>query len=135
MLGTRPHAAPTDLLEADLLGVGDTLVHGGEGAAIVEVRGVDRVTAGGDLFGERAHAVRETEGVVDILVAVRVDRVRRSGADFAGLHDRRQRRGWGLVLLSSNIDAADPAGRFTPSVLASAAQYEREPISRRTGEA
>ena len=53
------------ILEAEVLGVGDTLVHGGERAAVVEVRGVDRVTAGSDLVGERAHAVRETEGVVE----------------------------------------------------------------------
>ena len=65
MLGTRPHAASADLLEAEVLGVGDTLVHGGERAAVVEVRGVDGVTAAGDLFGERAHAVCETEGVVE----------------------------------------------------------------------
>ncbi|MCR8674345.1 recombinase family protein [Micrococcus sp. HG099] len=34
-----------------------------------------------------------------------------------------------MVLLSPNIDTADPAGRFTAHVLASAAQYERELIS------
>lgn len=44
------------------------------------------------------------------------------------------KRGWGLVLLSPNIDTSDPAGRFTSNVLASAAQYERELIGTRTRE-
>lgn len=73
-------------------------------------------------------------GEADVLLAVRLDRVSRSVADFAGLLDRCQRRGWELVLLSPNIDTADPAGRFTAHVLASAAQYERELISQRTRE-
>ena len=73
-------------------------------------------------------------GEADFLLAVRLDRVSRSVADFAGLLDRAARRGWGLVLLSPNIDTADPAGRFTANVLASAAQYERELIGARTRE-
>lgn len=70
----------------------------------------------------------------DYLLSIRLDRVSRSVAYFAGLLDRSQRRGWGLVLLSPNIDTADPAGRFTANVLASAAQYERELIGQRTRE-
>jgi len=73
-------------------------------------------------------------GEADYLLAVRLDRVSRSVADFAGLLDRAHRRGWGVVLLSPNIDTADPAGRFTANVLASAAQYERELIGVRTRE-
>lgn len=70
----------------------------------------------------------------DYLLAIRLDRVSRSVADFAGLLDRSARRSWGLVLLSPNIDTSDPAGRFTSNVLASAAQYERELIGARTRE-
>lgn len=73
-------------------------------------------------------------GQADYLMAVRLDRVSRSVADFAGLLDRSVKRGWGLVLLSPNIDTSDPAGRFTGNVLASAAQYERELIGARTRE-
>jgi DNA invertase Pin-like site-specific DNA recombinase len=47
-------------------------------------------------------------------------------ADFAGLLDRAGRKGWGLTLLSPNIDTSDAAGRFTGYVLAPAAQYERD---------
>lgn len=73
-------------------------------------------------------------GEADALLAIRLDRVSRSVADFAGLLDRAGRKGWGMVLLSPNIDTADPAGRFTANVLASAAQYERELIGARTRE-
>ena len=74
-------------------------------------------------------------GQADYLLAIRLDRVSRSVADFAGLLDRAGRKGWGLVLMSPNIDTSDPAGRFTSNVLASAAQYERELIGMRTREA
>lgn len=73
-------------------------------------------------------------GAADYLLSIRLDRVSRSVADFAGLLDRSAKRGWGLVLLSPNIDTTDPAGRFTGNVLASAAQYERELIGARTRE-
>lgn len=73
-------------------------------------------------------------GTADYLLSIRLDRVSRSVADFAGLLDRSVKRGWGLVLLSPNIDTTDPAGRFTGNVLASAAQYERELIGARTRE-
>ena len=73
-------------------------------------------------------------GKADFLLAIRLDRVSRSVSDFAGLLDRASKRGWGLTLLSPNIDTSDPAGRFTANVLASAAQYERELIGVRTRE-
>ncbi len=63
---------------------------------------------------------RLDRGEADTLISIRLDR--------AG------RKGWGLVLLSPALDLADPAGRFTANVLASAAQYERELISARTKE-
>ncbi|QNK80901.1 recombinase family protein [Nakamurella sp. PAMC28650] len=77
---------------------------------------------------------RLDRGDADALLSIRLDRISRSVADFAGLIDRAGRKGWGLVLLSPNIDLADPAGRFTANVLASAAQYERELIGVRTRE-
>ncbi|MGI8415963.1 MAG: recombinase family protein [Nakamurella sp.] len=77
---------------------------------------------------------RLDRGDADTLISIRLDRISRSVADFAGLLDRAGRKGWGLVLLSPALDLADPAGRFTANVLASAAQYERELISARTKE-
>ncbi|WP_344470646.1 recombinase family protein, partial [Nakamurella flavida] len=77
---------------------------------------------------------RLDNGQADTLLSLRLDRISRSVADFAGLMVRAQRRGWGLVLLSPALDLADPAGRFTANVLASAAEYERELIGARTRE-
>lgn len=77
---------------------------------------------------------RLDRGEADTLISIRLDRISRSVADFAGLLDRAGCKGWGLVLLSPARDLADPAGRFTANVLASAAQYERELISARTKE-
>lgn len=77
---------------------------------------------------------RLDRGEADYLMSVRLDRVSRSVSDFAGLMDRAARKGWGIVLLSPNVDTTNPAGRFTANVLASAAQYERELIGLRTKE-
>jgi DNA invertase Pin-like site-specific DNA recombinase len=77
---------------------------------------------------------RLDKGEAAFLMAVRLDRVSRSVADFAGLLDRSAKKGWGLVLMDSGVDTSNAAGRFTGNVLASAAQYERELISSRTRE-
>ena len=70
----------------------------------------------------------------DALLAVRLDRISRSVADFAGLMRRAKRRSWRLVLLSPDLDTEDPAGKFTAHVLAAAAEYERDLIGARTRE-
>lgn len=84
--------------------------------------------------GLQAALSRLDAGDADYLLAVRLDRVSRSVADFAGLLDRSNKKGWGLVLTDSNIDTTTTAGRFTGNVMASAAQYERELIGDRTRE-
>jgi DNA invertase Pin-like site-specific DNA recombinase len=73
-------------------------------------------------------------GDADVLLAVRLDRLSRSVADFAGLLSRAKKRGWRLVLLSPNLDTEDAAGKFTAHVLAAAAEYERDLIAARTRE-
>lgn len=77
---------------------------------------------------------RLDDGEADALLAVRLDRVSRSVADFAGLLARARRRGWRVVLLSPNLDTEDAAGKFTAHVLAAAAEYERDLIGVRTRE-
>lgn len=96
-----------------------------EGKSAKSIAGRDKLTAALE---------RLDRGEAQVLVSVRLDRVSRSVADFAGLLDRAARKGWSLVLLSPNIDTSDAAGRFTSNVLASAAQYERELIGVRTRE-
>jgi DNA invertase Pin-like site-specific DNA recombinase len=73
-------------------------------------------------------------GEADSLLSIRLDRVSRSVADFAGLLARAKRRGWRIVLLSPNLDTEDAAGKFTAHVLAAAAEYERDLIGARTRE-
>lgn len=77
---------------------------------------------------------RLDRGEADALVAIRLDRVSRSVADFAGLLSRAKRKKWRLVLLSPNLDTEDAAGKFTAHVLAAAAEYERDLIGARTRE-
>jgi DNA invertase Pin-like site-specific DNA recombinase len=77
---------------------------------------------------------RLDSGGADALLAVRLDRVSRSVADFAGLLARAKKRRWRLVLLSPNLDTEDAAGKFTAHVLAAAAEYERDLIGMRTRE-
>ena len=77
---------------------------------------------------------RLDRGEADALLAIRLDRVSRSVADFAGLLARAKRRKWRLVLLSPNLDTEDAAGKFTAHVLAAAAEYERDLIGARTRE-
>ena len=68
------------------------------------------------------------------MLAVRLDRVSRSVADFAGLLARARKKGWRLVMLTPNLDTEDAAGKFTAHVLAAAAEYERDRIGARTRE-
>jgi DNA invertase Pin-like site-specific DNA recombinase len=77
---------------------------------------------------------RLDHGDADALLSIRLDRVSRSVVDFAGLLVRANRRGWQVVLLSPNLDTADPAGKFTAHVLAAASEYERDLVRVRTRE-
>lgn len=81
-----------------------------------------------------AALARLDAGEADALLSIRLDRVSRSVADFAGLLARAKRRGWRIVLLSPNLDTEDAAGKFTAHVLAAAAEYERDLIGARTRE-
>ena len=74
------------------------------------------------------------DGDAHVLMAVRLDRLSRSVADFAALLERAHRRHWRLVLLSPALDTEDPAGKFTAHVLAAAAEYEHSLIAARTRE-
>ncbi len=84
--------------------------------------------------GLRIALKRLDEGAADALLAVRLDRVSRSVADFAGLLARARKKGWRLVMLTPNLDTEDAAGKFTAHVLAAAAEYERDLIGARTRE-
>ncbi|KRF24769.1 hypothetical protein ASG95_09820 [Phycicoccus sp. Soil803] len=73
-------------------------------------------------------------GDAQVLIALRLDRLSRSVADFAALLARARRRSWRVVLLDPALDTEDAAGKFTAHVLAAAAEYERDLIAARTRE-
>lgn len=73
-------------------------------------------------------------GEADYLMSLRLDRVSRSVVDFAGLMERAERKGWGIVLITQNMDTSTPTGRLTANIVASTAQFERELISERVTE-
>lgn len=53
---------------------------------------------------------RLDSGEADYLMAIRLDRVSRSVVDFAGLIARSDRKGWGNVLITQNMDTSTPTG-------------------------
>jgi DNA invertase Pin-like site-specific DNA recombinase len=74
-------------------------------------------------------------GRADALVVAKWDRLSRSMLDFAGIMDRAQRKGWGLVALDCDVDTTTPTGRAMAHVTMTFAQLERERIGERIREA
>nr|WP_277627924.1 recombinase family protein [Arsenicicoccus dermatophilus] len=85
--------------------------------------------------GLREALTRLDAGEVTALMVTRLDRLTRSVSGLSAVLARAGEHGWDLVMLSPAIDTTDPAGRFTTSILACAAQYERDLIGQRTREA
>jgi DNA invertase Pin-like site-specific DNA recombinase len=73
-------------------------------------------------------------GEAHVLMSVRLDRLSRSVADFAGLMDRAERRGWDLHVADLGLDTSTPSGRLVAQVLAATAEHERRIIGERTKE-
>lgn len=74
-------------------------------------------------------------GEANALVACKLDRLSRSVADFVSLIALADQQRWNLVVLDLGLDLSSPQGKFVASVMASAAQLERELIGQRTREA
>ena len=73
-------------------------------------------------------------GKAHVLMAVRLDRLSRSVADFTQLMDRADRRGWDLHVADLGLDTSTPSGRLVAQVLAATAEHERRLIGERTKE-
>lgn len=73
-------------------------------------------------------------GVINVLMAVRLDRLSRSVTDFSGLMDRAERHGWDLHVADLGLDTSTPSGRLVAQVLAATAEHERRLIGERTRE-
>jgi DNA invertase Pin-like site-specific DNA recombinase len=73
-------------------------------------------------------------GNAHVLMSVRLDRLSRSVADFAGLMDRAEKKGWDLHVADLGLDTSSPSGRLVAQVLAATAEHERRIIGERTKE-
>src|ERR1700751_1777128 len=66
------------------------------------------------------------EGLVDVVVVYKVDRLTRSLADFAKMVEMFDARGVSLVAVTQQFNTTTSMGRLTLNVLLSFAQFERE---------
>ena len=73
-------------------------------------------------------------GQVQVLMAVRLDRLSRSVTDFSGFMDRAERKGWDLHVADLGLDTSTPSGRLVAQVIAATAEHERRLIGERTRE-
>lgn len=74
-------------------------------------------------------------GQAGTLMASKLDRLFRSLQDFATTMAASLAEGWSLVALDLGVDTSSPSGRFMATVMAGAAQWEREIIGQRTKDA
>lgn len=73
-------------------------------------------------------------GKVQVLMAIRLDRLSRSVTDFSNLMDRADRHSWDLHVADLGLDTSTPSGRLVAQVLAATAEHERRLIGERTRE-
>jgi site-specific DNA recombinase len=71
------------------------------------------------------------EGLVDVVVVYKVDRLTRSLADFAKMVELFDARGASFVAVTQQFNTTTSMGRLTLNVLLSFAQFEREVIGER----
>lgn len=80
-------------------------------------------------------ALRDLDaGRAQVLMAVRLDRLSRSVADFTTLMDRAERRDWDIHVVDLGLDTSTASGRLVAQVLAATAEHERRLIGERTKE-
>lgn len=70
-----------------------------------------------------------------VLIVSRTDRIARKASDLLQLVDLAERQSWQLVAVDGSIDTTTPHGRMLTTVMAAAAQLERDLIAQRTREA
>jgi DNA invertase Pin-like site-specific DNA recombinase len=68
------------------------------------------------------------EGLVDVVVVYKVDRLTRSLADFAKMVEVFDARGVSFVAVTQQFNTTTSMGRLTVNVLFSFAQFEREVV-------
>lgn len=71
------------------------------------------------------------DGLVDVVVVYKIDRLSRSLADFAKLVDVFDRNDVTFVSVTQSFNTTTPMGRLTPNILLSFVQFEREVTAER----
>lgn len=71
-------------------------------------------------------------GVVQGIVAAKLDRLSRSVIDFSSLLNDARKRGYNIVALDLGVDLSTPQGEFAANIVASVSQWERQIIGERT---
>ena len=71
------------------------------------------------------------QGLIDVVVIYKVDRLSRSLLDFAQVMEHFNRFRTAFVSITQNFSTADPVGRLTLNMLMSFAEFEREMIADR----
>jgi DNA invertase Pin-like site-specific DNA recombinase len=85
--------------------------------------------------GAKAALAAVRAGEAAGLLVVKMDRLRRSVADGAGLMEAARLEGWALHFADLDIDTSTPAGEMAANIIISGSQYERRLISQRTRDA
>ena len=71
------------------------------------------------------------QGLIDMIVVYKIDRLTRSLSDFAKLIDRLEAKGCSFVSVTQSFNTSSSMGRLTLNVLLSFAQFEREVTAER----
>ncbi len=118
VLGWRPSSIWTDYI----------LSQTGEGWSAVKSHYDDGGYSGGSMErpGLKQLMADIAQGLVDIVVVYKVDRLTRSLADFAKIVEQFDARGVSFVSVTQAFNTTSSMGRLTLNVLLSFAQFERE---------
>ena len=113
-------------------GAGDVERRIGEGFRFVTV-GADGGISGGTLERPGLQRLLEDieDGLVDVVVVYKIDRLSRSLADFAKLVDVFDRNDVTFVSVTQSFNTTTSMGRLTLNILLSFAQFEREVTAER----
>ena len=104
------------------LGLLEVIVDAGESAKTLERPGAQRLL----------QMVRD--GLVDVVVIAKLDRLTRSVKDLAELIELFEKTGVALVSVAETLDTGTATGRMVMNLITTVSQWEREAISERSEE-
>ncbi len=100
----------------------------GEGWRLVKTAYDDRALSGGTMERPALQRLLSdiSQGLIDVVVVYKVDRLTRSLSDFAKMVEVFDARGVSFVAVTQQFNTTTSMGRLTLNVLLSFAQFERE---------